>query len=789
MLYEMVLEQPIAKVTRVVKKNTKKWKPYPLTTVELQKSGSRLLRMSAKQILDTADALYQRGILSYPRTETDQFDDRFDFASYIQKQTASPEWGAFATQLADSGFSKPRKGKKNDKAHPPIHPTAYAGNLVGNEKKVYEYVTRRFLASCSQDAEGFQTTIIVSVNSEEFSAKGLLVLERNYLEVFPYDKWTSHELPPFEEGEEFMPTICELKEGQTTKPALLTEADLVALMDKNGIGTDATIAQHINTIVEREYVMERLEGKTKYLVPSTLGVGLVHGYSQIGLEKSLSKPQLRRETERSMVQVCDRIKSKNDMLQESIDQYKEVFILVRREFDQVVESVRHYIQGPGQPQGNAGNNGGRREGRANQRPRGGAQNGRGFPPDSDDDFDDGPPPAAPPAARVRTNSSRSAHNQPGSSSAPQSDGMNCHCDVPAIQRTSGTEATKGRKFWRCGGGPGKDCEFFQWVDTPPSRPPTTAAKVPKEPGSRAAITGTKRKPSDDNEDARQCRCKKDAIERTVTKEGQNKGRTFWKCSNPEDSQCKFFEWGDEPPGGSKLSAAVFGESTRQNSATTGECYKCHQPGHWSSDPSDSLKKLVRTACKARMQVVVAPRVRILVTSAIRPATGRIIVQTRDLLRVVQFLIRDCVGQPASMMMILLAPVLDGQEHAINADNQVISRTIVPMMHLLPVAGEEDEEEEEEDPSQGRRAEGEGDRREEARERGDRPFLQQIGKKSIFSMPSGRTPQISTTLGIAMMVCGLIGWIYYPKIADYEVEKRKSLKERQQGDASSSTPNA
>jgi DNA topoisomerase-3 len=133
------------------------------------------------------------------------------------------------------------------------------------------------------------------------------------LEVFPYDSWTSHELPPFDEGEEFMPSICELKEGTTSKPSLLTEADLVGLMDKNGIGTrysrptekfslpnllegtDATIAQHIHTIVEREYVMERMEGSTKYLIPSTLGVGLVHGYNQIGLEKSLSKPQLRRE--------------------------------------------------------------------------------------------------------------------------------------------------------------------------------------------------------------------------------------------------------------------------------------------------------------------------------------------------------------------------------------------------------------------------------------------------------------------------------------------------------------
>ncbi|KAG8760506.1 DNA topoisomerase [Serendipita sp. 396] len=583
MLYEMVLEQPIATVTKVVKKNTKKWKPYPLTTVDLQKSGSRLLRMSAKQILDTADALYQRGILSYPRTETDQFDDQFDFASYIQKQTASPEWGAFATRLAAGGFNKPRKGKKNDKAHPPIHPTAYAGNLVGNEKKVYEYVTRRFLASCSKDAEGFQTTITVSVNTEEFSANGLLVLERNYLEVFPYDKWTSHELPNFEEGEEFMPTICELKEGQTTKPSLLTEADLVGLMDKNGIGTDATIAQHINTIVEREYVMERLEGKTKYLVPSTLGVGLVHGYNQIGLEKSLSKPQLRRETERSMVQVCERAKSKNDMLQESIDQYKEVFILVRREFGLVVESVRHYVQGLGQPRGNEdGNDGeGRRNARGrNPRPRGGAPDRNDGPSDSDDDFDNGPP-GAPAAARAARAQNPAA--PPRSESTTGS--INCHCGVPAMQRTSGTEATKGRKFWRCGGGPNKDCEFFQWVDTPPSRPATATERVSKPATGRtneATMKGVKRKQLDDNEETRQCHCKQDAVKRTVTKEGQNKGRIFWKCPNPEDSQCKFFEWGDKPAGGPQSSGAVFGESSRQNSAQTGECYKCGQTGHWSN---------------------------------------------------------------------------------------------------------------------------------------------------------------------------------------------------------------
>ena len=65
---------------------------------------------------------------------------------------------------------------------------------------------------------------------------GLIVLERNYLDVFPYDKWNDNELPNFIEGEEYIPSEVELRDGQTTKPNLLTEADLVSLMDKNGIG-------------------------------------------------------------------------------------------------------------------------------------------------------------------------------------------------------------------------------------------------------------------------------------------------------------------------------------------------------------------------------------------------------------------------------------------------------------------------------------------------------------------------------------------------------------------------
>lgn len=89
-------------------------KPLPLTTVELQKAGSRLLKLAPKKILDVrrlhvvhlqwltvrqvAEGLYQKGFLSYPRTETDQFDPEFDFMTLIEKQTADPAWGGFATK-------------------------------------------------------------------------------------------------------------------------------------------------------------------------------------------------------------------------------------------------------------------------------------------------------------------------------------------------------------------------------------------------------------------------------------------------------------------------------------------------------------------------------------------------------------------------------------------------------------------------------------------------------------------------------------------------------------------
>jgi DNA topoisomerase III len=78
-------------------------------------------------------------LLSYPRTETNLFEPTMDLVALVAEQTTSPLWGEFAQSLLPpAGTVTPNNGHVSDQAHPPIHPTKYAGDLQGQEKLIYE---------------------------------------------------------------------------------------------------------------------------------------------------------------------------------------------------------------------------------------------------------------------------------------------------------------------------------------------------------------------------------------------------------------------------------------------------------------------------------------------------------------------------------------------------------------------------------------------------------------------------------------------------------------------------
>lgn len=212
------------------------------------------------------------------------------------------------------------KGNKSDQAHPPIHPTKFANNLSGDEKRIYELITRHFLACCDKDAHGFEVSVEATISEELFTIKGLQIEEKNYLEVYPYEKWFDKEIAKFNMGETFTPDSIMMNEGKTTAPELLTESQLIALMEKHGIGTDATHAEHIEKIKERGYIIETSD---RHLKPLGLGIGLVEGYDEIGYE--MSKPHLRAALERELQQISIGSKDPQQVLRNQLSEYEKVF--------------------------------------------------------------------------------------------------------------------------------------------------------------------------------------------------------------------------------------------------------------------------------------------------------------------------------------------------------------------------------------------------------------------------------------------------------------------------------
>ena len=108
--------------------------------------------------------------------------------------------------------------------------------------------------------------------------------------------------------------------------------------------TDATIAEHIAKVIARGYVTAQKQGKTEYLLPSLLGQGLVDGYNRLDFDKSLCKPLLRRETEYRLTLICDGQRSKTETIEESIAEYRSVYLQAKGQMQTLVQSVSQRIR-------------------------------------------------------------------------------------------------------------------------------------------------------------------------------------------------------------------------------------------------------------------------------------------------------------------------------------------------------------------------------------------------------------------------------------------------------------
>ena len=244
----------------------------PFKTSTLQQEGGRKLGMSAQQVMRVAQNLYERGYITYMRTDSVTLSETA--VSAARAQVAE----LFGQQyLAPAPRQYAQKVKSAQEAHETIRPAGEAfrqpeelkGELNAAEMRLYELIWRRTLACQMADAAGESMSAKLAVTTQgdeavEFSASGRSISFYGYLKVYVEgadDREDSADdqesvLPPLKEGELVPVSALEAKGHNTSPPARFTEASLVKKLEELDIGRPSTYASIMGTLQAR-YVWKK----------------------------------------------------------------------------------------------------------------------------------------------------------------------------------------------------------------------------------------------------------------------------------------------------------------------------------------------------------------------------------------------------------------------------------------------------------------------------------------------------------------------------------------------------
>ena len=272
-------------VSSITKKPLKRTPAPPFTTSTLQQEAARKLGFTVSQTMMVAQRLYEAGRITYMRTDSVNLS-----ALAINTSKAEIE------RLYGVEYGKVRKYQTHSKgaqeAHEAIRPT-YMENVsidgTSQEKRLYDLIWKRTIASQMADAQIEKTTVNITLSAEEgksqtdlqFVANGEVIAFEGFLKVYyestddeDGNEELSHALPVIHEGEELERREIVSTERYSQGPNRYTEASLVRKLEELGIGRPSTYAPTISTIQQREYVQkgDRKGEERKYAVDSLLGL-------------------------------------------------------------------------------------------------------------------------------------------------------------------------------------------------------------------------------------------------------------------------------------------------------------------------------------------------------------------------------------------------------------------------------------------------------------------------------------------------------------------------------------
>ena len=304
-------------ISKVDKKQFQQSPPTPFDLTTLQTEAYRSIRIQPKKTLELAQELYIAGLISYPRTSSQKLPKSIGFKRLLEKLSNNKQYNALCNKLLAIPSLNPNEGKKTDPAHPAIYPTGNSAELSGPKAKVYDIIVRRFMACFAEPAKRETVSLTITVNSENFIAKGTRTIYPGWHEFYgPHLKLEEQTMPSAQEGDHVKVKEIKLHDKETQPPKRYTPASIIKELENRSLGTKATRAAIVDALFERGYAQDTS------IKATPLGIhtcDTLHKYSPQILDEELT-----RHFEEEMDKIRENKIKPNNVLDEAKDSLTQI---------------------------------------------------------------------------------------------------------------------------------------------------------------------------------------------------------------------------------------------------------------------------------------------------------------------------------------------------------------------------------------------------------------------------------------------------------------------------------
>ncbi len=312
--------------------------PIPFNTTGLLTTAASL-GFSAARAMNVAENLYMNGYISYPRVDNTVYPPSLDFRDILEELSAVPDFADLCSILLGVEKFTPTRGKKQTTDHPPIHPTAAVSRdrLSDQEWRIYELVSRRFMATLAGEAVVLSVRADLDCGPEPFVARGSRVAEEGWYRFYPYGRKKEVMLPHLEQDEKLnVEGPPELKRGETQPPARYNQGKLIEKMEELGLGTKSTRHTIIESLYERGYIYG------DPITPTETGTAVTEALRKFaGL---ISSPEMTAQLEKDIDAIADGAETQAEVVDKSRDMLAEVMALLETSKEEVAAEIRNGIK-------------------------------------------------------------------------------------------------------------------------------------------------------------------------------------------------------------------------------------------------------------------------------------------------------------------------------------------------------------------------------------------------------------------------------------------------------------